>query len=68
MFKEEASMPGIEKRKEQDEMRLLELAGPGHQGLVVMLGFCRIYKNKEKLVKGLSWGVVRSDFCLEKRL
>lgn len=68
MFKEEARVPGREKRREQGEMKLLELARPGHQGLVVMLGFCHIYKSKEKLLKGLSGGVGRSDFCLEKPL
>lgn len=35
MFEDEASVPGREERREQGEMKLPELAGPGHQGLVV---------------------------------
>lgn len=68
IFKDEAGMPGTEKRREQDEMRPLELAGPGHRGHVVTLGFCLIFKNKEKQLKSSSWGVARSDFCLKKPL
>lgn len=68
MLKDEASVPGKEKRRGQSEMKLLELAGPGRQGLVVMLGFCLIYKSKEKLLKGLSSRAGRSDFYLEKPL
>lgn len=63
-FKDEASVTGTEKwRREQDETKLLQSAGPDHWGLVVMLGFCLIYKNNEKLFKGLSWEVMRSDFA-----
>lgn len=65
-FKDEVSMTGTEKqRREQDKMRPLELAGPDHWSPVVMLGFCFIYKSNEKLLKGLSQGVMCPDFVWE---